>query len=265
MLIQRLTPAPGLQHLIKCYYYIENSDDRTFSDTYFSDGCIEVVFSTGWEFYKDKQKEDWAKVIGQIVKPRTLEITGKGRSFGIWFYPHAFSYFTGLNLSELNDRVISWDLLFPHSVSQFVGNCLENDQLVTLVEGMNTFWLNQLSKHRETRADRIVEVAVNYLFQEKSADLGRLPKLLNVTQRYLQKLFVARIGFSPKHLQRILRFQDVLRTLPSYTSSLTNLAYEHHYYDQSHFVREFKEFTGHPPSDFDTTQLPINQHFIGAE
>lgn len=266
MVIQRLIPAPGLQKLIKCYYYLEEDDDRTRYDTYFADGCVEAVFSTGWEFYKDSHKEDWAKIIGQILKPRSLEIKGKGKSFGVWFYPHAFSYFSDLNLADLNDRVVQWDNLFPRSISEFVGNCLHDNQHHRLVDGMDCFWLSRLSKRRKRHADQLIEFAIDCLYHQKEiGDLGHLSSLLNVSQRYLQKVFVERIGFSQKHMQRILRFQDVMRRLPDYTSNLTQLAYEHNFYDQSHFIREFKTFTGLSPSNFDAKRLPINQHFIGAD
>lgn len=266
MVIRRLTPAHRLQKLIKCYYYLERDDDRTLYDTYFADGCVEVCFSTGWDFYKDGNKEDRAKIIGQIIKPRALEIRGKGKSFGIWFYPHAFSYFLRMNLDELNDRVVAWDQLFPRSVSEFVDNCLHDGQLGRLAQGMDRFWLNRLSSHKEKQADQLLEFCVDYLYQRKAtADLDELSSTLSVSQRYLQKMFVSKIGFSQKHLLRILRFQNVMRQLPDYTSSLTQLAYEHHFYDQSHFIREFKSFTGFSPSNFDAQQLPINQHFLSVD
>lgn len=262
MVIQRFTPAPGIEKLIKCYYYLEKADDQTLYDTYFADGCVEAVFSTGWEFYKDGNKEDWAKIIGQIVRPRALEIKGKGKSFGIWFYPHAFSYFSGVNLSELNDHVVPWEVLFPRAVSEFVGNCLQDDHILRLVEGLDRFLLSQLAKHRR-RQDHLIEFSVEYLTQHNaSADLDKLSSMLNVSQRYLQKLFVSRVGFSQKHFQKILRFQGVIRQLQGYTSSLTDLAYANNFYDQSHFIREFREFTGFTPSHFDARRFPINQHFI---
>jgi AraC-like DNA-binding protein len=48
-------------------------------------------------------------------------------------------------------------------------------------------------------------------------------------------------------------------------SNYAALGYEHDFYDQSHFVREFKEFTGVVPSKFVKISLPINQHFIASD
>lgn len=266
MVVTKFAPSARLRKYIKCYYYVENDDDLSMSDTYFADGCVEAVFSIGWDFYKDGVKEDWAKIIGQIIKPRSLKIVGNGQSFGIWFYPHTFSFFSNIKLFELNDRVLSWDLLFPASIAELVANCLYEKQFARLVKGMDDFLLTRLSPYHEKPTDRLTEQSIQYLYQNRaSSSLDDLASRLRVSQRYLQKLFITKIGVSQKQFIRILRFQDILHKLSDrQSSSLTNLAYENSFYDQSHFIREFKTFTGLRPSEFEATNLPINRHFIAA-
>lgn len=264
MEIKKFSVSPRLTNFVRCYYHIENPVDRSFRDLYFSDGCIEVVFSVGWNFYKDGKKEDWAKVIGQIIEPRQLEIQGKGRSFGIWFHPHTFSYFSDIPMVELNDRVLSWDTLFPDSFSEFVGSCLHENNLDKLVRGADDFLIRRLAGHRAKRVDAVLDSAIQYIFGQKDKpDLDRMASMLNVSHRYLQRAFLSRVGVSQKHLMRILRFQKVLQNLTQGDlADLTSIAYANDFYDQSHFIREFKAFTGVVPSRFDSLSLPINQHFI---
>lgn len=266
MLIQKFAPSARLQKLIKCYYYIEKHDEALLHDRYFADGCVEVVFSTGWEFFKNDTKEPWAKIIGQIIQPRELDIVGKGRSFGVWFYPHAFSWFYQGNLSELNDRVAAWDELFPGWISERVGEFLSQGQVEGLVSLMDQFWLQRLATRRDTQADNLVGFSIGHLYEHKgAADLRKLHEMLSVSDRYLQKLFSTRVGLTPKQAVRIFRFQEAVQHLTDHQSSLTRLAYDHHFYDQSHFVREFKQFTGFRPSQFDKASLPINQHFLATD
>lgn len=266
MVITRFTPATGLTKFIKCYYYLEHSDGGAISDTFFADGCIEAVFSLGWDFYKEDTKEDWAKIIGQIIKPRHLNIIGRGQSFGIWFYPHTFSYFSNIQMFELNDRVLPWGTLFPDSFAEFVGNCLHERQFDRLTKGVDDFLLKRISRYKEKAMDRLTEPAIQYLYEHKGcADLNHLSSSLNVSQRYLQKAFLTRIGISQKQFVRVLRFQQSLQRLSrGEVPSLSAVAYESDFYDQSHFVREFKTFTGFLPSQFKANQLPINRHFIMA-
>lgn len=56
--------------------------------------------------------------------------------------------------------------------------------------------------------------------------------------------FSSAIGLSPKQLSKTIRLQAILKTLlTKEVTSLTNLAYENGYFDQAHFIKDFKEFT----------------------
>lgn len=267
MIITRYKPCVALEKYIKWYYHIDNRDDLSITDSYFADGCVEAVFSTGWNFYKDGVEESWAKVIGQIIKPRTLRIVGKGKSFGIWFHPHTFSCFNHLKMSELTDRVADWELLFPKWFADFVGNCLNDHQLDKLIEGTDTFLMTQLSKHKESCIDRIAENAIRSFYDTRThISLNQLASTLNVSQRYLQKTFLERVGMTQKQFLRMIRFQQTLLQMSKGGGwNFTKLTYDNDYYDQSHFVKEFKSFTGLSPSEFVKENFPINQHFITAE
>lgn len=267
MIITRYKPCAALEKYVKWYYYIENRDDLSITDSYFADGCVEAVFSTGWNFYKDNVEESWAKVIGQIIKPRTLRIVGKGKSFGIWFHPHTFSRFSHLKMSELTDRVIDWDFLFPKWFADFIGNCLNDNQLDKLITGTNTFLLTQIAKQKETCIDRIAENAIRAFYDPcTNLNLNHLASALNISQRYLQKTFLEQVGITQKQFLRMIRFQKTLHEMSSGGQwNFTSLAYDNNYYDQSHFIKEFRSFTGLSPSEFVKENFPINQHFIAVE
>ena len=267
MILKTFTPHVGLRKFIKCYYYLENNDNTVITDTFFADGCVEAVISVGWDFYKDGAREDWAKIIGQIIKPRQLNIVGRGQSFGIWFYPHTFSRFANIRMFELNDHTWPWDAFFPKSFAEFVGNCMCERQFDELVMGVDDFLLKKVSAYKEKSTDKLAESAIRHLYENKSlTDLNHLASSLNVSGRYLQKTFLTKVGLSPKQFVRVLRFQQVLQQLGHVDKkTFTQLAYENHFYDQSHFIREFKSYTGLTPSDFELQNLPINQYFITRE
>ena len=72
-----------------------------------------------------------------------------------------------------------------------------------------------------------------------------------ITSRYLQKIFLQHTGLTPKLYSKIARFQNSLQLIAKKNTSLTDIAYECGYFDQSHFIREFKSFTGFAPSVYD--------------
>lgn len=267
MIIQRIQPSPRLSKLVKCYYYLENTNTPELTDTYFADGCVEAVFSIGWDFFKDGQRENWAKVIGQILTPRNLRITGTGRSFGIWFYPHTFPTFSPVEMTQLNDRALPWDELFPASFAEVVGNCLCDNSLDILIRRTDQFLIERSTKYSHKTTDELAAFTIDYLYnQPPDEKLSRLSSLMGVSPRHLQRTFISKTGLTQKQFLRVLRFQHAMHQLCRRTDvNLTGLAHDSGYFDQAHFIREFKTFTGITPSAFQANSLPINRHFIGAE
>jgi len=264
MNLQLFYPSLKLQSYIKCYYLSESDYTDYVKDVFYADGCVEVVFHIGLDFYRDEEKECWAKVIGQITQPLTMKAKGRGRSFGIWFWPHTFSLFSDFSVNVLNDKAIALDNVFNQTFIDFVRNSMHENDIESLVRETNSCLLKKLKVPVNPLKERIAAHAVQYIVNEKNnSNLDKLVSECNISNRYLQKMFLERIGFSPKFFIRITRFQRALHYVVNcQTDSLTNLAHQAGYYDQAHFIREFKEFTGISPSQFRLTGHPINQYFL---
>lgn len=81
--------------------------------------------------------------------------------------------------------------------------------------------------------------------------LDKIQSELNLSERSLERIFKADIGISPKLFFRINRFQTSLSYIRQQSfKSLAEVAYNHLYADQSHYIREFKEFAGTTPKQF---------------
>jgi AraC-like DNA-binding protein len=80
----------------------------------------------------------------------------------------------------------------------------------------------------------------------------------HLTPRYLQKLFLQYTGFTPKFYHKISRFQYSLKLINKGDTSLTSIAYDRGYFDQSHFIREFKFFTGVTPGEYTPEAFPVS-------
>jgi AraC-like DNA-binding protein len=78
----------------------------------------------------------------------------------------------------------------------------------------------------------------------------QLSAQFNLSQRQFERKFTEYAGFTPKVYSRIIRFQSALSHYGSDYKSLTDIAYECGYYDQSHFIHEFKEFSGYHPGQY---------------
>jgi AraC-like DNA-binding protein len=121
---------------------------------------------------------------------------------------------------------------------------------IELIEG---FLLKGLSIF-EKKLDQITLISsvMNELKQEDFFDnIKNVASRYGITSRYLQKLFSQHTGLTPKLYSKINRFQNSLQLVAKRNATLTAIAYECGYFDQSHFIKEFKSFTGILPSAYD--------------
>jgi AraC-like DNA-binding protein len=79
--------------------------------------------------------------------------------------------------------------------------------------------------------------------------IKELMEQLHTSQSPLEKRFRQAVGSLPKKFASIVRFKNILQQQSS-ISSLTELGYEAGFYDQAHFIKEFKIFTGDTPESF---------------
>jgi transcriptional regulator GlxA family with amidase domain len=78
-----------------------------------------------------------------------------------------------------------------------------------------------------------------------------LSQQVNLGRRQLERNFLVATGLTPKLLTRIVRFQNTLNRIENSSDpSLTGIAYASGFYDQSHFIKDFKEFSGFNPREY---------------
>lgn len=98
--------------------------------------------------------------------------------------------------------------------------------------------------------DALFEYCVRQIEATKGGiKVGELEDDTGYSSRWLNMKFQERLGMSPKNLSSIIRFQQYYQALmANKTGFITRKAFYDHYYDESHFIKEFKKFTGYPPS-----------------
>lgn len=254
-------PSQVLRPFVKCYYILEGDFGRKTSDVFFPDGCIEMIFNFDVDFYRDGKKEYWAKVIGQITQPLEVEATGKGKCFGIWFHPHGFSSFSDIPVGHFTDRAIQLNDFFD---APFLGRIQElnhNGNVFRLIAFINAYFERKLAVHIHEPKNRLLEFAMSKLTAETPMDISVLCDELNISRRHLEMVFAEKIGLSPKLFQRVSKFQKALVAVRVNKQKLTEIAHEFDYFDQPHFIREFKKFTYDLPSNYTKKQHPISRLF----
>ena len=81
--------------------------------------------------------------------------------------------------------------------------------------------------------------------------ISALKQRMGISQNHLLTQFKHMVGISPKALARLCRLKHILHSIdPTQPVDLTQIAYQSGYFDQAHFSNDFREFTGHSPTDY---------------
>lgn len=268
MKYQEIKPGNRLAPYIKCYYIYESNINTAFEDTVFPSGCIEIIFNLGtgqWQvagkdgFVTNPSIELW----GQITRPLPIRSVGKHIMLGIRFFPHAAAYFINDKIELLNNQVLNPNDLQDNAIDILYSRLQDTPSWNKRIEWIEDFLLNRLSisENKFSRMSMISNIMTEIRREDFFDNIENVASRHGVTSRYVQKLFLQYTGLTPKLYSKIARFQDSLRLVTKKEASLTSIAYDCGYFDQSHFIREFKSFTGFTPSGYAQEHSPVTLAF----
>ena len=166
----------------------------------------------------------------------------------VYFTEIGFTHFASHPANELFDLSLSLDDIFDKNIISEVEEKLiiatTDKQRIKIVE---QFLLSQL---KDIRADKLIVEAVKLIYQSKGTmRVKELNEKLFISQSPFEKRFRKVVGTTPKKFTSIVRFNAVLDNLNE-TKTLTEICYENNFFDQAHFIRAFKHFTGQTPEHF---------------
>lgn len=159
----------------------------------------------------------------------------------------AFSFFN-MSMKELNEVGISgYDLWNQSDLNEMYSQLLETKDNHSKIDHVEKFLLKMIQKQIIDK--RILEAISQMNLSQGKIKINDIASVLNLSIDTFEKKFREVIGSTPKQFSSIIRMNSVIQEIRKY-NSLTRLAYDFGYFDQSHFIREFKSFTGKTPTEF---------------
>lgn len=254
---QTFQPSSDLESIISCYWTLEvPAESDAQRQRIIPDGTIEMAFILGDDIKRYTSENEFiiqprALVLGQTIKPFYIEPTGYVNTFAIRFYPYGFSNFISIPISNLSNKETPIDLLFGEkAATELEQKIIEAKNSSERIEIIENFLLDKFNK--KPTINNIVRTTIDALLETKgSASIRTILKEDLSKRRQLERNFIRQIGVSPKQLGKVIRLQTALKMLLNKESgNLTDIAYESEYFDQAHFTKDFKEFTGINPKEF---------------
>lgn len=271
MNFQILKPHQDLATFVKCYWTLEIPKEQTpKKNTIVPDGCIKMIFHYGdlYKHYDEKGISSFLPrcfVIGQLTKPYEVEPTGETGTFFVCFNPNGFLPFTKFPVKEMENTDVPLEKLFGIEGKEIELKILRAKSTSERIDLIETFLFSRLTDTK-TIDDIVKSTVETILTANGQLSIKELSIQNDISRRQLLRKFSSVVGLSPKQLSKTIRLQATLKILLSRRfDSLTDLAFQNEYFDQAHFIKEFKEFTGLTPKEFYGDNLKMSLIFDNKE
>ena len=264
---RELVPTPRLRPYVRCYWTLRAPPVvGAAPQRVLPDGCVEMVLNLGARFTRHTpdgtaETQPSALLIGPSTRHISIAPTGEIRLVGIRFAPGGALPFLSVAPSEIRDMAPSLE----HVTTPFETHLM--DQLGEAAPGTEGAILDASLGLRLDRArrltDRRVRASVRAAFTSaRPMTVDTLVAMSGLGARQLERQFRQSVGYGPKTLCRLARFQRIVRAIePSASVSWARLAAENEYADQSHMAREFREFAGTTLTDYVRELHPMSDRF----
>ncbi|CAG7653044.1 DUF6597 domain-containing transcriptional factor [Paenibacillus allorhizosphaerae] len=243
--LARYEPVQPLAHLVE-YYWVVRWDLRgqaPYRQVVLSYPNVHMVF-------EKEHNGTFAGVYGVPSKPYTRDLHENGVVIGVKFQPGGFYPFWKHPISNITGQILSVGDVFGEDGTALQKQMFALDDAEKGAQLVERFLLERLPEPDDNVAllNRIVQTVIDNREITKVEDVV---SLLGINKRTLQRLFSRYVGVSPKWVIKRYRLQEAAERMekgdvPDWSALSQHLGY----YDQSHFIKDFKAMVGRSPLEY---------------
>jgi len=227
-------PPQRLQPYVECFWSLE-SPDAVPEYPVLPDGCVDIVYSPG----------AGPQLVGTMSRTRKFDFEPGDLRVGVRFRPAMATGFVQAPGSETTDRLLPLSDVWGargRQLSARMADSRSAKQAIALLEA------ELVDASQPGIVQKVSAHIVDHGGQVRVDDLARDAGL---SARQLRRLFLDQLGLTPKHFCRVIRFRHSLpRLRVSRRGDWAEVALDCGYYDQAHFINDFREFSGYTPGEF---------------
>ncbi|UZR98467.1 AraC family transcriptional regulator [Chondrinema litorale] len=239
---QEAKPNKEIESFVYCFWQLKTQEtlSQPFIYRVVSDGCIDIFFN------HNQASENY--IMGFCRKYTEFPIGKKFNYIGIRFLPAAFPLIFGVNAKSLSNQSQELKLILPDFSNWISTKIKSTDSFEMIIKSLNEkliFFIERQSFKYDLRFFNSLNIIFHkngFLNIEKDLNTGLSP-------RQLRRVFNFYVGTTAKTFCNVVRFQHILHAKPSKQSIRNNkLYFDVGFFDQAHFVKNFKTFYGVTPS-----------------
>lgn len=248
-------PCENLRPYVELYWEgsFHTEASERLSMQMIPNGCVELIIHLNDLHCDLKNAHGWSQspdymILGLFTQPYEVQFRGMVKVFAIRFKPEGFYNVFGVPASEFKERYEDMSLVLGNEFIDLSHRIREEKSIVNIISRVEIHLLKQIQSNNIELS--YINRAAELIRQTKSIRIEELSNKVYISQRQLEREFKDKIGISPKQYLRIIRLNEVQRLLDNNPLDLTSVAYQCGYFDQAHFIRDFKNITGEKPTIF---------------
>lgn len=235
----RYRPAPELAELVEHHWRVRWHVAEPYEQHTLSNAAVHLCVERGS-----------SRIQGVVTGRFTRTLVGAGRVFGVKFQPAGFRPFLGSAVAALTDATLPVAAVFGPDGDALVERMLDLEDDAALVAAADAFLAERMPPPDPTVAE-VNRIAALIVSDRRITRVDQLAAVTGTGKRTLQRLFSEYVGVSPKWvIQRYRLHEAADRLAEDRDVTLAELALQLGYFDQAHFVRDFKAIVGRPPAAY---------------
>lgn len=263
--------SEALKPFVQHYWILESRGPATIgtADKVLPYGHPEIGFIYGddYRFYQEGQEPALLPksfVAGQFCQSYFLEPTGATGVIGIKFTPTGLFDLFQVSMQGLTNKITDFTELGGEEAEVMARDIIEatpNDRRLEVIEA---YLLGKLAKRKAQIG--LMQRTVDMIIKEiGNVSLNDICEKVNISSRQLERKFKEQIGLSPKLFSRVVRINHAMKLLRANPDfNWQDIIYLCGYYDQAHFIKDFKDIAGESPTRFLTRSYTVNAGFRSA-
>ena len=268
MQYQVLPPHPLLAPYVACYWILRTqSGQPPRRELILPDGYAELIFNFGAGYsWHDQERQIQQEIttvhlVGERDATIWVDLGEAIHQVGVKFKPIGLFMLLKQPLSELSNQIVSPDALCDRSFHTMYEQVIAIPDDTEKIQFLNHFFIQRLLV--ADSVDPLIEAAIQHILRHQgNVRIDDLKDSLDIHYKTLERKFKTYVGLSPKTFARIVRFKQTYKHFHRHARQDPAFFLDLGYYDQNHFIKDFKYFLHTTPAAYLRQQRSLSDEIV---